>query len=205
MFRCVSNKLRKVGLLVYLKGFFDSLSAGLQTGFREVNFAATKSETVVTWYVLQHKPNQGDRAVEHLQNQEVPCFYPKIEVEQVKDGRRVKRLEPLFPGYIFFRMEFSDPQWAKLRSTRGVLRVVGFNGKPAPVGDDVIAQIKDGMQAIAEQGGMETGQPMEIQEGPFKGFNAIFQTYDGDTRAIVLLEFLQKQQRVRVPVSAIKR
>ncbi|BES70775.1 transcription/translation regulatory transformer protein RfaH [Marinobacter nanhaiticus D15-8W] len=159
----------------------------------------------MTWYVLRHKPNQGDRAVEHLQSQEVACFYPKIEVEKVKAGRRFKRLEALFPGYIFFRMEPDDPQWAKLRSTRGVLRVVSFAGNPAPVGDDVIAQIKEGMQAIAERGGMKPGQPIEIQEGPFKGFSAIFQTYDGDTRAIVLLEFLQKQQRVRMPVSSIKR
>lgn len=143
--------------------------------------------------------------MEHLQNQNVPCFYPKIEVEKVKGGRRVRKLEPLFPGYIFFRMESSDPQWAKLRSTRGVLRVVGFNGKPTPVGEDVISQVKSGMQVIAERGGIKPGQPIEIQEGPFKGFNAIFQTYDGDARALVLLEFLQKQQRVRVPVSAIKR
>lgn len=130
----------------------------------------------MAWYVLQHKPNQGDRAVEHLQNQDVACFYPKIEVEKVKGGQRMNILEPLFPGYIFFRMDSGHPQWAKLRATRGVLRVVGFGGRPAPVGDDVIAQVKDGMQVIAERGGMKPGQPIEIQEGPFKGFNAIFQT-----------------------------
>ncbi|WP_148863390.1 transcription/translation regulatory transformer protein RfaH [Marinobacter fonticola] len=159
----------------------------------------------MTWYVLQHKPNQGDRAVEHLQNQDVACFYPKIEVEKIKNGKRAKKLEPLFPGYIFFKMDPSDPSWAKLRSTRGVLRVVAFSNKPSPIEDSVITQIKRGMQAIAEQGGIKPGQPVNIEDGPFKGLNAIFQTYDGETRAIVLIEFMQSQQRVRVPVSAIKR
>src|SRR5690554_953887 len=73
----------------------------------------------MTWYALQHKPAQGDRAVQHLQNQDVACFYPKIEVERVKGGKRAKRLEPLFPGYVFVNLEQTNPMWAKLRSTRG--------------------------------------------------------------------------------------
>ena len=112
----------------------------------------------MTWYVLQHKPAQGDRALHNLQNQEVPCFYPKIEVEKVRAGKRVKKLEPLFPGYIFINLEQTDPVWAKLRSTYGVLRVVRFAGKPAPVDDAVIDQIKASMEKVAAQGGIKKGQ-----------------------------------------------
>ncbi|KXS52947.1 MAG: DNA-binding transcriptional antiterminator [Marinobacter sp. T13-3] len=158
----------------------------------------------MTWYVLQHKPAQGDRALHNLQNQEVPCFYPKIEVEKVRAGKRVKKLEPLFPGYIFINLEQTDPVWAKLRSTYGVLRVVRFAGKPAPIEDAVIDQIKTSMNKVAEQGGIKKGQKVELEEGPFKGINAIFQAYDGEERAIVLITFMQKQQQVTVPVSALK-
>jgi len=158
----------------------------------------------MTWYVLQHKPAQGDRALHNLQNQEVPCFYPKIEVEKVRAGKRTKKLEPLFPGYIFINLEQTDPVWAKLRSTYGVLRVVRFAGKPAPIEDAVIEQIKASMNKVAEQGGIKKGQKVELEEGPFKGINAIFQAYDGEERAIVLITFMQKQQQVTVPVSALK-
>ncbi|XKH01369.1 transcription/translation regulatory transformer protein RfaH [Marinobacter nauticus] len=158
----------------------------------------------MTWYVLQHKPAQGDRALHNLQNQEVPCFYPKVEVEKVRAGKRVKKLEPLFPGYIFINLEQTDPVWAKLRSTYGVLRVVRFAGKPAPIEDAVIDQIKASMDKVAEQGGIKKGQKVELEDGPFKGINAIFQAYDGEERAIVLITFMQKQQQVTVPVSALK-
>ncbi|GHD53755.1 transcriptional antiterminator RfaH [Marinobacter persicus] len=158
----------------------------------------------MTWYALQHKPAQGDRAVHNLQNQEVPCFYPKIEVEKIRAGKRQKRLEPLFPGYIFINLEQTDPVWAKLRSTLGVLRVVKFSGKPAPIADAVIDQIKASMEKVAAQGGIKKGQKVELEDGPFKGINAIFQAYDGEERAIVLITFMQKQQTVKVPVSAIK-
>ena len=158
----------------------------------------------MTWYALQHKPAQGDRAVQHLQNQDIACFYPKIEVEKIKAGKRTKKLEPLFPGYVFVNLEQTDPMWAKLRSTRGVLRIVSFANRPAPIDDEVIAHIKNSMEKVAEQGGIKPGQPIELDDGPFKGINAIFQAYDGEERAIVLITFMQKQHQVKVPVSVIR-
>lgn len=158
----------------------------------------------MTWYALQHKPAQGDRAVQHLQNQEIACFYPKIEVEKIKAGKRSKRLEPLFPGYIFVNLEQTNSMWAKLRSTRGVLRIVSFANKPAAIADEVIEHIKASMGKVEEKGGIKAGQAIELDDGPFKGLGAIFQAYDGEERAIVLISFMQKQQRVSVPVSAIR-
>lgn len=158
----------------------------------------------MTWYALQHKPAQGDRALSHLQNQDIFCFYPKIVVEKIKAGKRTKTLEPLFPGYLFVNLEQTDPMWAKLRSTRGVLRIVGFANKPAAISDDVIKHIKESLDSVVEQGGIKPGQAVQLNEGPFEGISAIFQAYDGEARAIVLINFMQKQQRVKVPVSAIK-
>ena len=158
----------------------------------------------MTWYALQLKPAQGNRALENLQNQDIACFYPKVAVEKIQGGKRVKKLEPLFPGYLFVNLEQTDPMWAKLRSTRGVLRIVSFANKPAPMPDPVIQHIKNSLDRVAEQGGIKPGQAVELEEGPFKGINAIFQAYEGEERAIVLISFMQKQQAVKVPVSAIR-
>ncbi|KPP99732.1 transcription/translation regulatory transformer protein RfaH [Marinobacter sp. HL-58] len=157
----------------------------------------------MTWYALQHKPAQGDRALAHLQNQDIACFYPKITVEKIRAGKRTKKLEPLFPGYLFVNLEQTDPMWAKLRSTRGVVRIVSFANKPASIPDDVIQHIKDSLDTVAEQGGIKPGQTVELDEGPFKGISAIFQAYDGEERAIVLISFMQKQQTVKVPLSTL--
>ena len=158
----------------------------------------------MTWYALQHKPAQGDRALQHLQNQGIACFYPKISVEKIKGGKRSKKLEPLFPGYMFVNLEQNDSVWSKLRSTRGVLRIVGFANKPAAICDEVIQHIKDSLGSVAEQGGIKPGQSVHLSEGPFEGINAIFQAYDGEERAIVLIDFMQKQQTIKVPVSFVK-
>ncbi|MBS3805601.1 MAG: transcription/translation regulatory transformer protein RfaH [Oleiphilaceae bacterium] len=158
----------------------------------------------MSWYALQHKPGQGDRAVQNLQNQGARCFYPKIQVEKIRVGKRIKKLEPLFPGYLFIDISQADPLWAKLRSTRGVMRVVGFANKPATIEDEVIEQIRHSLQAVSERGGIKPGQSVEIQEGPFKGLTAIFEAYDGEERAIVLIEFMQKKQAIKVGSGAIR-
>lgn len=158
----------------------------------------------MTWYALQHKPAQGDRALQHLQNQDIACFYPKISVEKIKGGKRSTKLEPLFPGYLFVNLEQTDPMWSKLRSTRGVLKIVGFANKPAPISDAVIQHIKESLDSVAELGGIKPGQAVQLSDGPFEGINAIFQSYDGEARAIVLISFMQKKQEVRVPVSSLK-
>ncbi|GGC57134.1 transcription/translation regulatory transformer protein RfaH [Marinobacter halophilus] len=158
----------------------------------------------MTWYALQHKPAQGDRAVQHLQNQEIACFYPKIEVEKIKAGKRTRKLEALFPGYIFINLTQTDPMWGKLRSTRGVMRVVSFANKPAAIADEVIDHIRASMDKVAEQGGIKPGEPVELDDGPFKGLSAIFQAYDGEERAIVLVSFMQRQQTVKVALSSVR-
>lgn len=157
------------------------------------------------WYAVQYKPAQGDRALAHLQNQEILCFYPKVPVERIKKGKRTKKLEPLFPGYLFVNLEQADPAWSKLRSTRGVLRVVGFANKPAAISNDVVQHIKDSLEKVAAQGGIQSGSQVELMDGPFEGLDAIFHAYDGEERAIVFISFMQKQQRISVPVAAIKR
>ena len=159
----------------------------------------------MTWYALQHKPAQGDRALAHLQNQGIACFYPKIQVEKIKAGKRTQRFEALFRGYLFVNLEQTDPNWAKLRSTRGVLRIVSFANKPAAIADNVIQQVKDSLDSVKKQGGLKFGEAVQLGEGPFEGINAVFQAYDGEERAIVLINFMQKQQRVKVPVTALKR
>lgn len=157
------------------------------------------------WYALQHKPAQGNRALENLRNQGASCFYPQITVERISSGKRVKKLEPLFPGYLFINIEQTDPLWSKLRSTRGILKIVSFANKPALIDDAVIDQVRHSLMLVCEQGGIKTGQNVELLEGPFKGLSAAFQSYDGEERAIVLISFMQKQQAVKVPVSALGR
>ena len=111
-------------------------------------------------------------------------------------------LRPLFPGYLFARFCAA----ASLRAvsySRGVLRVVGGGGRPWPVDDAIIADIRErigpeGCVELAERP-FGAGDSVRITAGPLAGWSGIFDSELSDAeRVVILIETLQ-QGRVVIP------
>lgn len=111
--------------------------------------------------------------------------------------------QPLFPGYLFINLCKHSDNWHAIRSTRGVLRLVTFANEPLPVADDIIDDIQTRLSKVADQPLFKAGMPVAITEGPFKDLNAVFCKADGEERAIILLDLLNRQQHLRVPLRAL--
>ena len=93
------------------------------------------------WYLVQCKPREGFRAEQHLMNQGYTCFHPTHPVKQ-KIGRRLTTVQQsLFPHYLFICLSSTDA-WSPIRSTRGVSRLVSFNGVPASLDDGLVQAIQ---------------------------------------------------------------
>lgn len=157
------------------------------------------------WYVVQSKPGQAERAAQELQNQGYEVFCPTIKVERIRAGKRVEKVEPLFPGYVFIELSELTSNWRPIRSTRGVARVLTFGNKPAVVPDDVVEGLRDRVRAQTELHNLEPQQPVFIEEGPFSNLNAIFLEYDGEKRAFLLLELLGRWQKLSLPLGAFRK
>lgn len=157
------------------------------------------------WYVAQTRPRQEQRAELNLRNQGFETYTPFWRVEKVYQSKRVERREPLFPGYLFIRLCPNVDDFRPIRSTRGVLRLVGFGGQPTPVGSDVVECIRRRAGDIDPRPAINAGERVEITEGPFRGLEAIFQSFDGDERVVLLLNFMQQQVRSVQPVASIRR
>lgn len=157
------------------------------------------------WYLVQCKPQETTRAQEHLCNQGYETFLPLIEQERIRRRKRVKVIEPLFPGYLFIHLDAVADNWQPIRSTRGVLRLVSFGGLPLPVGDGLIAAIKQRCDTVQTKTALEKGDSVRIVEGAFSNLEAIFDSFDGEERVVILLNLLQQQQRISLPISSIRR
>lgn len=154
------------------------------------------------WYLIQTKPRQEARAEEHLQRQQFECFRP------LKPGESKKRSsseEALFPGYLFIRMDQVNDNWYPIRSTRGVSRIVTFGGHPVPVQDVLIEQIRERLTAPAPRLEFSEGEAVLIRSGEMCDIEAIFLARDGDERAVILLNLLQREQKVILPLSSLTR
>lgn len=72
------------------------------------------------WYLIKVKPREEIRAVDNLDYQGFEAYCPTY--------LESKRNTILFPGYIFVRLCSKDlERYHKIRSTRGVARIVSFN------------------------------------------------------------------------------
>jgi transcriptional antiterminator RfaH len=158
------------------------------------------------WYLIQCKPREDDRALENLERQEFECYRPIYERERVRQRRRILTRAPLFPGYLFIRLDRLNDNWLPICSTRGVVRIVRFAGEPLPVADEIIEEIRrriDG-HPIREPY-LNAGDRVMITDGSFSGIQGIFMTSDGDERVILLLNILHTEQRLSFPIESVRR
>ena len=163
----------------------------------------------MTWYVVRTKPRQETRARQNLENQEIEAFLPEITLQKIRRGKRTAVTEPLFPGYIFANLDDYASKFHKVRSTFGVAKMLTFGETPATIPDALIQemhQINADTQQKAQQSAMpQVGEKVEITYGPFKGFMAEIVQLDGESRCIVLLNWLQKEVKATLEFNEIRR
>lgn len=156
------------------------------------------AEQTPPWYLVHCKPRQDERAEENLLRQGYGCYRPQHSRERIVRGRRQTVFESLFPGYLFIQLT-ADANWAPLRSTRGVNRIVGFGSMPLPLDNGLIAHLQQ-REATAVEPAFEAGDSVRITAGSFAELNAIFMAMEGEQRVILLLEMLSRQQQISVPL-----
>jgi len=101
----------------------------------------------------------------------------------------------MFSRYLFIRLDTEQTNWSPIRSTMGVSRLVSFGNRPAAVADDLILALQTLPQRAPERL-FQLGQSIKIVSGPLKGIEGIFQQADGEHRAMVLIDLMNKQHRV---------
>lgn len=157
------------------------------------------------WYLVQCKPRESFRAEANLTNQGYQCFHPTYPVKRKTAGVIQTTIAPLFPHYLFVLLNPMD-NWAPIRSTRGVSKIVYFDGLPASLAPHVIAGLQ---QQCAKLNGQEAepilkiGQRVVITEGCFKELEAIVTAASGEERVTLLINLFNRQQYIDLSVHAV--
>lgn len=159
------------------------------------------------WYALLTKPRQEQLALQNLQRQAFNGYLPLCRERRLVRGGYRWLSAPLFPRYLFVRLDLSTENTAPIRSTLGCCGLVRF-GERTPHIPDVFVET---LRAKSEPDGCipltssqwQTGQRVQLAEGPFAGVEAIYQAPSGVDRALVLLKWLGQMRPVVVPESVL--
>lgn len=161
------------------------------------------STTERRWYLVQCKPKQDLRAFENLQRQGYECLLPLHKVEHLQKGQWQIKEEPLFPGYLFIELDTLLDNWMPIRSTRGVSQLVRFGAHPLAVPPNIIERLRDTSPTVEPE--FIPGAKVIVEWGGIHGIEAIFITKDGNERVLILLNILQREVKVTVPVNGLVR
>jgi transcriptional antiterminator RfaH len=114
-------------------------------------------------------------------------------------------ISPLFPGYLFARIDLTQ-HYRAVSYARGIRKIVEFGTTPVEVDISLIDAIKSRMAGsetcvLEESKNLCNGQRVQIRSGPFAGLEAVFmRKMSGHQRAMVLLRTLTLQARVVVEI-----
>lgn len=162
------------------------------------------TESQLFWYAAYTSSRHEKTVAEHLRQREVECFLPLYEtVRRWNNGRHRVQL-PLFPGYVFVRMEMRN----KLRVLQvpGLVQLVTFQGAPAALPDREIDTLRCAMAAgvLAQPYRyLNVGSKVEICRGPLQGLRGILLRHQGQFRVVLSVEMIMRSIVVEVEASDV--
>lgn len=163
-------------------------------------------EPGLKWYAIQTKVNREKEVEKRLKDLRLEAFLPFMRTRRRIGSRFHWVLAPLFPGYIFCRLDMVQSGKAA-RYAPGVKDFLTFGSRLAEVGLEIIQALRercpDGIAEI-DPVSAQPGDVVRINEGPFSGLEAVFQQkLKGSERVAVLLDILGRQTRIVVPSEMI--
>ena len=161
------------------------------------------------WYAIHTRSHYEQKVYDGFCGKSIETFLPKVQKMSRRKDRRKKILVPLIPGYIFVHFDMNPIAYWDIIKTIGVVRMVGFEGKPVPARDEEISSlmILDGTdRTVQNRAFMKRGDRVMIMEGPLKGLIGFYLRHKGQSdRVVVSIELLHRSMAVEIEGWALEK
>ena len=158
------------------------------------------------WYAARTFSRHEQLVRAGLEERHVEAFLPTVaRWSRWKDRR--KRIDwPLFPGYCFAR--FAPNDLISVLKCPGVVNVVSFTGRPAPIPDCEIESIRLLLKSDVTYNSyplLREGMMVEVVRGPLTGVKGRLLRRGSQTRLILAVALLNAGFSVEVDASYVER
>ena len=152
------------------------------------------------WYLLSYKPNSFNKAALNLERQGIHVFCPK-QIQTLRKGTKfITKTIPLFPGYLFIKLNNKLVSWNSINSTYGVSKIISFGKYPCKVPKLIIQNLKkncDQDNIVLQTPKLDFGDKIKIDKGPFTNFIGKILKVESNKRIWVLLEYMNKKSKIQ--------
>lgn len=161
-----------------------------------------KSET--DWYLIRTKTGKERWVRDQLANAVPEVFLPMLKAKAPRWGRMAVSIAPLFPCYVFAKFDLQR-QYFDVKYMAGVRAIVSAGTDPLAVPATIVSEIRRrGVDDVIEipDKPFGTGERVVVVDGPFRGFEAIFQRYLSGAERVAILLSAVESGGLRVVLSA---
>ena len=159
-----------------------------------------------SWFAVWTRSRHEQVVREQLETKRIDAFLPTITKWSRWKDRRKKIDWPLFPGYCFARFDPDDA--LRVLKCTGVVSIVSFEGKPAPIPEHELTSIRllvasdlnfDPCPLIKE------GTMVEVVHGPLRGVVGRLMRKDrARARLVLAVDLIGQAVSVEVDAADVK-
>jgi transcription antitermination factor NusG len=157
------------------------------------------------WYAIHVRCHAEKNVSRMLEGRGYEKYLPLYR-ERNQWSDRVKQLDlPLFPGYVFCRLEVALRR--PVLTVPGVVAIVGFGSSFAPVPEDQISAVRDIVRSglpSAPWPFLQEGQRIRVSNGALAGVEGFLVHIKNDYRVVVSVPLLQRSVAVEIDRDCIQ-
>lgn len=156
-------------------------------------------ETPLPWHALRVRSNSESLADQALRGKGYETFAPCRRVRRRWSDRIREIALPLFPGYVFCRLDAC--RRTPVLQSPGVVEIVGVGNSPSPIDEREIEAVRAMVASGADTevcNFLRVGNRVRIGAGPLEGAEGIIATIDGHRTFVVSISLLQRSVSVRM-------
>jgi transcriptional antiterminator RfaH len=160
------------------------------------------------WYVVQTQINAEVKAARNLVRQGFEIYLPRY-LKRRSHARRIEKVAaPLFPRYLFVRIDTATQRWRSIQSTFGVSHLVCNGSDPAPVAQQVLSSLKaredeSGYVKLDQRPKFALGEKVRVLAGVFAENLGLFDGLADRDRVAILLDLLGRKVRVSIEADMV--
>ena len=151
------------------------------------------------WYAIYTSSRHEKRVADLLTNREINCYLPLYRSVRRWQDRRKEVDLPLFPGYLFVQIPLTSR--LQVVTVPGVVQIVSFDGKPAPVAESEIESLRLGLSkanGIEPHPYLKVGRRVRVRCGPLTGMQGILIRRKERFRLVLSIDLIMRSVSVEL-------
>jgi transcriptional antiterminator RfaH len=156
--------------------------------------------------VARTEPRAEFIAAKRLERAGYDVFFPLIDEPNAQNENT---RSPLFPGYLFLHCDPENGGWPSFQGIDRILGWVKFGGEIPILPDSDIAELKNHLDSINNQGGIlktfSPGEKVHLNVGNLRCLaEVVSESRSPQARIKVLLQFMGRQIQAQVPRNSLR-